>query len=67
MPMLLHAESMGGGAFRLWFEAQPARSYVVEGSSNLATWSPWSTNAAVNGQVECIDADASSSGREKAP
>jgi glucose/arabinose dehydrogenase len=52
---LLHAQSMSGGRFRLWFDALPPTSYVIEASANLSTWSPVSTNSAVGGQVEYIE------------
>jgi hypothetical protein len=52
---LLHAERMSGGRFRLWFEAAPAISYVIEASANLNTWTPISTNSPVSGRIEHIE------------
>lgn len=63
IPMFLHAEFVGDGQFRLWFEAQPGRSYVIEASSNLAPWWPVSTNSSVNGRVDYVDVDSGSGQR----
>ena len=54
-PPMLHAERMSGGRFRLWFEAAPTISYVIEASANLNTWAPISTNSAVSGRIEYIE------------
>jgi hypothetical protein len=58
IPTFLHGDSIGGGQFRLWFEGQPGRTYVIESSPSLGAWSPISTNSPLNGQVEYIDVDA---------
>ena len=50
----LHGERMSGDRFRLWFEAAPGTSYVIESSAGLRTWTPISTNSAVSGRIEYI-------------
>jgi len=52
---LLHAQRVSGSSFRLWFDAAPAISYVIEASPNLNTWAPVATNSAVSGRVEHIE------------
>jgi hypothetical protein len=53
--MFLQAEPVGAGLFRLWFTAQFGRSYVIESSSDLETWSPVSTNPPVDAIVEYME------------
>ncbi len=55
LPMVLHGEAMSPGVFRLWFNATPGRSYVIEASTNLQTWVPVHTNSAPGGLFEYLD------------
>jgi glucose/arabinose dehydrogenase len=63
LPIFLHAEPEGVGLFRLWFEAQPGRGYVIEGSARLAEWMPLSTNSPVNGRIDFLDVTTNSAFR----
>jgi PKD repeat protein len=48
----------GTGAIRWQLAGDPLRTYVIEGSTNLAGWSPVTTAKPVGGLVEIIDPDA---------
>ena len=62
-PVLLYAEAVGKGLFRLWFEAEPEARYVIEGSANLAEWLPLSTNSPSDGRVEFLNVTTNSAFR----
>lgn len=55
LPVVLNGESMSPGVFRLWFNATPGRSYLIEASTDLQTWVPVHTNSAPGGLFEYLD------------
>jgi hypothetical protein len=54
LPVRLHAESAGASQVRLWFEALPGHSYIIEASPTLDLWTPVATNLTLNGRVEYL-------------
>jgi hypothetical protein len=55
----LQSAALSGGRFRLWFQALPATSYVIEASPDLRQWSAVSTNSSSTGTVEYIQGSTS--------
>jgi hypothetical protein len=56
----LHFTSQGftNGVFRLSFAGTTGSNYVLEATTNLTTWTPLVTNAAVTNLFDLFDADA---------
>ena len=50
--------SLAGGQFQFCFPTQPGRNYVVQASTNLASWTPVWTNAGTWTGLTFEDADA---------
>jgi hypothetical protein len=57
-PVTLAVGPQANGQFRLQFPAPGSQSYVVETSTNLASWTPVLTNTPVNGRFTFINTNA---------
>ena len=62
-PLLAPVAIESDGQFRLRIEGEPGARYVIQLSTNLATWSPLVTNILVDGALEIADAQSTNSTR----
>ncbi len=51
-PARLNIERLSSSQLRLWFAGQSGVTYVTEGSSDLVSWVPISTNTVMSGRIE---------------
>ncbi len=57
-PPALHLSSQTGGGMQIQLQGAAGRSYMIEVSSNLAGWAPWTNAFNTNGTCTVNDSDA---------
>jgi uncharacterized delta-60 repeat protein len=58
VPEFIGARATEAGAFHLTLFTRPLRTYVLEASADLSTWTPVWTNTAASGVIEWTDPEA---------